>query len=199
MAQHSRKSSDEAVAPATEKVGQLDANQIYRAHGAFVWRNLRRLGIPENLVEDVLQDVFMVVHRRLPEFESRSSLKTWLFGIVLRVVKTHRRSQLRRRVLLDGLATEAEVESDAPSAEHDPAEIIARRQASRLLHRLLDQLDDDKRALLVSVDLEEMTIAEAAEAMNVNPNTAYSRLKIAREKFQEAVMRHLETERSAVR
>jgi RNA polymerase sigma-70 factor (ECF subfamily) len=76
--------------------------------------------------------------------------------------------------------------------------MIARRQASRLLHCLLDQLDDDKRALLVSVDLEEMTIAEAAEAMNLNANTAYSRLKIARQDFQEAVMRHLETERSAV-
>jgi len=198
LAQHLRKSRDEAVAPATEKVGHLDANQIYRAQGAFVWRNLRRLGIPENMVEDVLQDVFVVVHRRLAEFESRSSLKTWLFGIVLRVVKTHRRSQQRRRVLLDGLATEAEVESDAPNAENDPAQMIARRQASRLLHRLLDQLDDDKRALLVSVDLEEMTIAEAAEAMNLNANTAYSRLKIARQEFQEAVMRHLETERSAV-
>jgi RNA polymerase sigma-70 factor (ECF subfamily) len=186
------------AAPATEQAGQLDANQIYRRYCAFIWRNLRRLGIPENMVEDVLQDVFMVVHRRLPEFESRSSLKTWLFGIVLRVAKTHRRSQQRRRLLLDGLAKAAEVESDTPDTEDDPAEIVARRQASRLLHRLLDQLDDDKRALLVSVDLEEMTIAEAAEAMNINANTAYSRLKIAREKFQEAAMRHLATERSAV-
>jgi len=88
----------------------LDANAIYRSHGAFVWRNLRRLGIPENMVEDVLQDVFMVVHRRLPEFAGRSSLKTWLFGIVLRVVKTHRRSQKRRRVHMDNLVAVAEVE-----------------------------------------------------------------------------------------
>jgi RNA polymerase sigma-70 factor (ECF subfamily) len=199
LAQHSRKSSDEAVSPAPDQAGHPDVNQIYRRHGAFVWRNLRRLGIPENMVEDVLQDVFMVVHRRLLEFESRSSLKTWLFGIVLRVVRTHRRSQQRRRVLLDDLATAAEVESDAANTEDDPAEIIAHRQASRLLHRLLDELDDDKRALLVSVDLEEMTIAEAAEAMNVNANTAYSRLKIARQEFQGAVMRHLATERRAVR
>jgi RNA polymerase sigma-70 factor (ECF subfamily) len=198
LAQHLPKSSEEAVAPVAEQAAHLDTTQIYRSHGAFVWRNLRRLGIPENMVEDVLQDVFMVVHRRLPEFESRSSLKTWLFGILLRVAKTHRRSQHRRRVLLDGLTTAAEVESDTAKTEDDPAEMIGRREASRLLHRLLDELNDDKRAILVSVDLEEMTIAEASEAMNVNANTAYSRLKVARQEFQEAVTRYLATERRVV-
>jgi RNA polymerase sigma-70 factor (ECF subfamily) len=196
LAQHSRKSNDVEVAVPGDQAGPLDANAIYRSHGAFVWRNVRRLGIPENMVEDVLQDVFMVVHRRLPEFAGRSSLKTWLFGIVLRVVNTYRRSQKRRRVHMDNLVAAAEVESDVPHGRDDPAELTERREASRLLHRLLDQLDDDKRALLVSVDLEEMTIAEASEAMSVNANTVYSRLKIARREFQEAVTRHLATERS---
>src|SRR5882724_509457 len=65
---------------------------IYDAYFDFVWRSLRRLGVPEATLDDAAQDVFVVVHRRLPEFEARSTVKTWLFGIVLRVVATHRRT-----------------------------------------------------------------------------------------------------------
>src|SRR5882672_3249734 len=75
--------------------------EIYERYGDFVWRNLRRLGIGEEAADDALQDVFLVVHRRLPEFESRSSIKTWLFGIVLRVAQTHLRTVRRRRVHVD--------------------------------------------------------------------------------------------------
>ena len=187
--------------PAEESLGlpeaapePVDVKAIYERYGDFVWRNLRRLGIPEEAVEDVLQDVFLVVHRRLSGFESRSSLRTWLFGIVLRVAKTHGRSLRRRRVHLDNLAAAVDVDTASNRDANDPAEAAARHEASQLLHRLLDQLDDEKRAILVSVELEQMSVTEAAEAVGINLNTAYSRLRAARQAFQEAVMRHRETE-----
>ena len=60
--------------------------ETYRTHFAFVWRTVRRLGVADSSVEDVTQDTFLVVHRRLASFNGKSSLKSWLFGIVVRVV-----------------------------------------------------------------------------------------------------------------
>ena len=65
--------------------------QIYEAYFGFVWRNLRRLGVPEAATDDAAQDVFLVVFRRYHEFEGRSSVRTWLFGILLRVARDHRK------------------------------------------------------------------------------------------------------------
>src|SRR5881394_1497608 len=120
--------------------GPVGVKEIYERYGDFVWRNLRRLGIGEETTDDALQDVFLVVHRRLIDFESRSSVKTWLFGIVLRVAQTHLRTVRRRRVHVDDGAAVSEVESVATCDSEGPAEIAARREASLLLHRLLDQL-----------------------------------------------------------
>jgi RNA polymerase sigma-70 factor, ECF subfamily len=164
--------------------------EIYERYGDFVWRNLRRLGIGEEAADDALQDVFLVVHRRLSDFESRSSIRTWLFGIVLRVAQTHLRTVRRRRVHVDELAAIGEIESVATSDGEGPAEVVARREASLLLHRLLDELDDEKRAILILVELEQMSVPDAAEAMSMNLNTAYSRLRAARQAFQDAVTRH---------
>jgi RNA polymerase sigma-70 factor (ECF subfamily) len=168
----------------------VGVKQIYERYGDFVWRNLRRLGISEEATDDALQDVFLVVHRRLSDFESRSSVKTWLFGIVLRVAQTHLRSVRRRRVHVDDGAAPSEIESVATSDSEGPAEMVARREASALLHRLLDELDDEKRAILILVELEQMSVPDAAEAMSMNLNTAYSRLRAARQAFQDAVTRH---------
>ena len=168
----------------------VGVKEIYERYGDFVWRNLRRLGIAEEATDDALQDVFLVVHRRLADFESRSSVKTWLFGIVLRVAQTHLRSVRRRRVHVDDGAVPSEIESVATSDSEGPAEMVARREASALLHRLLDELDDEKRAILILVELEQMSVPDAAEAMSMNLNTAYSRLRAARQAFQDAVTRH---------
>jgi RNA polymerase sigma-70 factor (ECF subfamily) len=170
--------------------GPASVKEIYERYGDFVWRNLRRLGIGEEAADDALQDVFLVVHRRLSDFESRSSVKTWLFGIVLRVAQTNLRTIRRRRAHVDELAPVSEVESVATSDSEGPAEVVARREASQLLHRLLDDLDHEKRAILILVELEQMSVPDAAEAMNMNLNTAYSRLRAARQAFQDAVTRH---------
>ena len=162
--------------------------EIYAQHADFVFRNLRRLGVHDSLIDDAVQDVFLVVHRRLGDFEARAQVTTWLFGIVLRVAQSYRRSAMRRRARLSD-APSAEVEQIAMTAAEGPVEAFERREASALLHRLLDELDDDKRAMLVCVELEQLTVPEAAESLGLNLNTAYGRLRAARASFNEAVAR----------
>jgi RNA polymerase sigma-70 factor (ECF subfamily) len=162
--------------------------EIYAENADFVFRNLRRLGVPDASVDDAVQDVFLVVHRRLGDFEARSRVSTWLFGIVLRVAQTYRRSATRRNARIS-YEPGNELERMPVAAAEGPLDILERREATTLLHRLLDELDDDKRAVLVCVELEQMTVPEAAESLGLNLNTAYGRLRAARASFNEAVAR----------
>lgn len=158
--------------------------EIYDAHFDFVWRSARRMGVPEAHADDVVQEVFLVAHRRLGDFEGRSTIKTWLFGILYRVVSDHRR-RLRRKGGLDPLP-----EGLAAPPESCPAEQTAKRQRVELLHSLLASLDEDKRAVFVLAELEQMTAPEIGEALGLKINTVYSRLRGARKKFDEALARH---------
>jgi len=157
---------------------------FYREHFPFVWRTIRRLGVQGAAVDDVAQEVFVVVHRRLGEFEGRSSAKTWLFGVVRRVIADHRRT-LRRKPL--GAATDGG-ELDAPTTpEQGPDASAERSERVRLLHRLLDQLDEPKREVFVLAELEGLTMAEISEALGANANTVASRLRAARRDFEAAL------------
>ena len=163
-----------------------DFEALYREYFRFVWRIVRRLGTDPQLVDDVVQDVFLVVHRRLGDFQGRSSAKTWLYGIVRRVVADHRRTQ-RRKPALDA-PTPAQGDLDAmTSDEQSPQASVEQAERVRLLHRLLRQLDDDKREVFVLSELEGLTMAEIAEALDVNPNTVSSRLRAARRELEAAL------------
>ena len=132
----------------------LTPRQLYDSHFPFVWRNLRRLGVPDTILEDAAQDVFLVVHRRWDSFDARwSSVETWLFGILMRVARNHRRSLRRRSWAIPSTGDLVEV---VPSPAAGPAELVARREAVALLNRLLDSLDEDKRAIIVLVDIEQL-------------------------------------------
>jgi RNA polymerase sigma-70 factor, ECF subfamily len=157
---------------------------IYDEHFDFVWRSLRRLGVERSLLDDALQDVFLVVHRRLSQFEQRSSLKTWLFGICLRVASDYLRR--RRHRPLGG-----EPALDLPDVgSPDPLEQAARGEAVAFLDAQLSALDPDKRAVFILSELEDMSGPEIAEAVGVNVNTVMSRLKAARAQFEASVKRH---------
>jgi RNA polymerase sigma-70 factor (ECF subfamily) len=136
-------------------------------------------------LEDVVQEVFIVAHRRLAEFEGRASLKTWLFGITRRVVRDHFRSARRKPLELLGQLEPADV--DAADAETQ----VAAQQGTRLLHALLAQLDQDKREVFVLAELEQMSAPEIALALEQNLNTVYARLRAARQAFEQALGRHL--------
>lgn len=166
---------------------------VYDEWFDFVWRSARRLGVAESSVDDVVQEVFLVVHRRLPDFEGRSSVKTWLFAIVLRVVSDYRRT-LRRKGGLSELPDEPiDDRSASPAAEAE------RAQAVRLLHQLLDELDDDKRTVFVLAELEQMSAPEISEIVGCPLNTVYSRLRAAREAFERALSRYRAREASVRR
>ena len=170
-----------AIVPSPSSTPTSEARfaAIYREHFSFVWRSLRRLGVPNVALEDLTQDVFVVAARRLDEFEGRSTMQTWLFGIAMRVVMARRRSDWRHSRKLDELARQGE-----PSG--DP---IAQRDAQQTLVTLLDQLDDEKRAIYVLAELEGFTVVEIAEGLDANVNTIYSRLRAARTQMRKAADR----------
>jgi RNA polymerase sigma-70 factor (ECF subfamily) len=172
-----------ADAPAPPRT-RADFETIYREHFRFVWRTVRRLGIEGALVDDVVQEVFVVVHRRLGDFEGRSAAKTWLYGIVRRVVADHRRT-MRRKPL--GTAPEGEVLDAASAPEAGPEASAEQAERVRLLHRLLSGLDEAKREVFVLAELEGLTLAEIAEAIGANVNTVASRLRAARREFEAAL------------
>lgn len=168
------------TAPATPAHAFED---VYRESFGFVWRSARRLGVRDAHLDDVVQEVFVVVHRRLADFEGRSSLKTWLFGITLRVVRDHRRSDRRRD-------PGPPVDPDTLRAAGGPAHDAEKAEAVRVLHALLDELDDERREVFVMAELEQMAMPEIADALGINVNTAYARLRIARGEFELALARH---------
>jgi RNA polymerase sigma-70 factor (ECF subfamily) len=166
-------------------------DDVYTAHFPFVWRSVRRLGVDASAVDDVVQEIFLVVHRRLDEFEARSSMKTWLFGIVLRVVRQHRRTLSRKPAQLGGAASiDPDVDRVRDERSRGPQDHLLEREAVRTLHAILDELDDEKREVFVLCELEQMTVPEIAEAVEANVNTVYSRLRAARRDFDQAVARH---------
>lgn len=152
---------------------------VYREHFQFVWRSARRLGAQPATLDDVVQDVFLIVARRLPEFRGEASIRTWLFAITMRVVQVHRRTVSRhlRRV-------EAFAEAHADGGATDP---YARSDAADALLKLLEQLDDDRRAVFVLAELEGMTAQEIAAGLGLNVNTVYSRLRAARLQLERSL------------
>jgi len=179
----------EASAAAPAPPTALRFEEVYDSHFDFVWRNVRRLGVPDAQVDDAAQEVFLVVHRRLSELQSEGSIKRWLFAILLRVARDHRRLIRRKspHTLAPGRAVE--VDSLVDERSQGPHERTARAEGVRLLHKLLDELDDEKRAVFVLAELEQMSAPEIAEALGVNLNTIYARLRAARREFELGVAR----------
>jgi RNA polymerase sigma-70 factor (ECF subfamily) len=162
--------------------------QLYESQFSFVWRSVRRLGVAAATMDDVVQEVFVVVHRNLAKFEGRSSSKTWLFGIVLNVVRAHRRG-LRAEPLQAATAAIADPERVADPAA-GPLELATKAEAVRVVDALLDSLDDEKREVFVLAELEQMSAPDIAHAIGIPLNTVYSRLRLARQEFSAAAVRH---------
>jgi RNA polymerase sigma-70 factor, ECF subfamily len=169
---------DELASPES---GEAAWSALYDAHFDFVWRSLRRLGVPVSSLDDATQDVFVIALRRQDEFEGRSAVKTWLFGIAWNVARNLSRSKTRREdplpeLLVDGRNLGQE-------------EAAARAEAVHTLYELLDGLDEDKRAVFVMAELEEMGAKEIAAVTGVPENTVYSRLRAARSAFETGLRR----------
>ena len=157
--------------------------ELYEAEFSFVWRNLRRLGVGEMDLRDAAQDVFVVVHRRLAEFEGRSSIRWWLYCVVKRVASQARRTQRRREI------PDPEDADEVEAALAGPDESAERAEALALFASLLDELDEEQRDIVILADLEECTAPEIASMLGCNVNTVYSRLRLGRTKLRSAFER----------
>jgi RNA polymerase sigma-70 factor (ECF subfamily) len=176
--------ADRADAPPLAAMTSHDLAAWYREHFAFVWRMLRRLGVPTQNLDDSAQDVFVIVHRRLPDFDPAASVRAWLFGIARRV------AQQQRRKLGTLLRTADElVEHEHSATQLDPQQAAMRAEAASLVHRCLASLDEEKRWVLILSDLEAMSGPEIAQALDLNLNTTYARLRAARKQFVANVRR----------
>ena len=178
----------EATAPAHPKADDARREavpafeQVYEEHFAFVFRMAKGLGIPSSSVDDVVQDVFVVVHRKLPEFEGRAKVRTWLTRILFNVVREHRRARARSRH--DELSEDFH-DDRAKSPEGRAAE----REAARILLDMLDAMEADQREVFVLAEVEQMEMPEIASALGINVNTAYSRLRLARREYEKQLAR----------
>jgi RNA polymerase sigma-70 factor (ECF subfamily) len=161
-----------------------DVESIHREHADFVWRSLQRLGVPDADVEDLLQEVFLVVHRRLGSFDGSSRMTTWLFGICLRVASTYRRRAHRRRE-----RSVEQVPDEASPDDRGPEQAAAVRQAHDRLRVALDSMDLEKRAIFVMFEIDEMACDEIAAILGIPLGTVYSRLHAARKAFELAIDR----------
>ncbi len=170
----------EAQQPAPETPATaLDFRRIYQENANFVWRTMRRLGVQPAHLEDACQEAFLVVHRKLAGFDGKSE-KSWLFAIALRVAADHRKRAHIRRERVTGEVPEVVM----PPSQHDDLE---KSRARDFLQAVLDDLDDDKRAVFVLYELEGMAMPEIADAVGCPVQTAYSRLHAARRRIQDAV------------
>lgn len=155
---------------------------LVRAHYGFVWRLLRRLGLREGDADDAAQQVFLAAAARLGDVEP-SRERSFLYGVAINVGSRARRSQGRRRE--EPLELAGERAAREPNAE----QLLERRQARQLLDAMLDEMPEDLRVVFVLFELEELSTPEIAELCEIPVGTAASRLRRAREDFEERVAR----------
>jgi RNA polymerase sigma-70 factor (ECF subfamily) len=158
---------------------------VYEEQFDFVWTSVQRLGVDASSIDDVVQEVFIVIHARLHTLQRPEALRSWVYGVARRTVSTYRRSK-RTRAIVNATADGLEVASPDPS----PFDVAQTNSDLEFVAKLLAELDEPRRELLALVELHEMTVPEAAAALDMPLNTAYSRLRKARLAFEAALARH---------
>jgi RNA polymerase sigma-70 factor (ECF subfamily) len=186
--------SEPAALPATAstEIGDtVDLRSIYASQRDFVWLTLQRMGVRRPDLEDVFQDVFVIVHKRLHTYRRDAKLSAWLYGICLRSVARHRRRAFRRRERPEGV--ELGEQSAGPFAWHAaapaPDERLHEEEGQARLDRLLDTLEPEQRAMVVMYEIEELGCAQIAALTGVPVGTIHSRLHHARRKLAAAARR----------
>jgi RNA polymerase sigma-70 factor, ECF subfamily len=158
---------------------------VYTQYGPFAYRTLQQLGVRYQDLDDLLHDVFIVVHRRLESFDPNRSVKAWLYGICKNKVLNHRKSARWRREVLESDLPDPSTEELQPN----PEQCMSLEEQRKMLAEVLEVLDLDKRAILVMYEIDGMSYAEIAEVLDIPNGTVGSRLSEARNAFKKALTR----------
>jgi RNA polymerase sigma-70 factor (ECF subfamily) len=157
---------------------------VYHDHFEFVWSCARRLGVPMDAIEGVVQDIFIVVHGRLKTLERPESLRSWLYSVVRTTVSTYHHE---RHARIARESSKPLLDDEAIPMQPSPLDLADLSDELKLLWTLLGELDPPNREVLVLAGIEEMTMPEIAEAIGIPLNMAHSRLRAACQEFEEAV------------
>jgi len=187
------------VEPHTQDSGEVservDFDRVYESMVQYVWSVVYRMGVPRSDAEDVVQEVFVAVYRRLGDFEGRAQLKTWVFSIAVHFAQHYFRTHARKpgnRATADNIHDAEEWSKDhalIDSRESGPASELERMEGLDALDRVLAQLNERQRVVFVLAELEQMTLHDIAEVVGSNANTVASRLRAARKAFEKALAR----------
>lgn len=149
----------------------------YRDHLGWMLHTVRRLGVPPHEAEDAAHDAFSTAWRRLDTYAPERPMRPWLFGIAFRIVSNRKASRTGTEELQPGL--------DAlRGVAHRPDELLEGEVTRLRVLKALEALPLDQRALFVGHDIELTPITELARNCDIPLNTAYSRLRLARQRFQ---------------
>jgi RNA polymerase sigma-70 factor (ECF subfamily) len=160
---------------------------VYEEYFNLVWSAARQLGVSSEALDDVVQEVFVVIHSRLDSVQHIESLRSWVYGVARRTVATYRRARRSRNATGAQYAEVAGWLEPLPRTPYDLS-VLADRQ--RLLLRLITELDEAKREVFALAEIEGFTAPEIAEALDLPVNTVYSRLRAARQAFEQSLARH---------
>lgn len=163
--------------------------RAFEDHFDYLYRTLRHLGIQSSDVEDVLQESFLVMHRRWPDYDPTRPARPWLFGIALRVASEHRRRAVRQV---------PKASLDPPDRGWSPHDALVAKESQATVLSALERIPLSRRAVLVLHDIDQVAMTEIASTLAIPRFTAYSRLRKARKEFAAAV-RHLQKKRIIVR
>jgi RNA polymerase sigma-70 factor (ECF subfamily) len=165
--------------------GQTSSGAEFRAlfseHYAFVCRSLIHFGLSAASADDVAQEVFLVVHRRLDEFDRTRSFRSWVYGIARRAATAFRRNQER--------AERRAAHAEPPAGIGGPDQEFEARQRAAWVEKCLRAMPEEQREVFALAEIEALSVPEVAELLSVPLNTVYSRLRLARERFNRAHQR----------
>jgi len=160
----------------------LEFKAVYEEEFDYVWDALRSLGIRERDLEDLTHDVFLKVFNRLGTYDPTRPLRPWIFGVAFRVASDFRR--LARHQHEAGSSP-----YDSPDHGTRPDNLAAARQELRIVLAALDSLDIERRAVFVMHEINDHSMRELSENLDVPISKLYDRLRSARAEFSEAVRR----------
>lgn len=165
-----------------DSLPDLRFRSVYETYAPSVWNYLRRHGIAAADIEDVVHEVFVVVHQKLAQFDGSApaALRAWVYAIAFRVASEHRRRVSRRREIRSPHAEPMDLSAG-------PEDKLADREARAMLLEALSRLPDEQRQVFVLHDIEEHPMPAIAEILGDSTSTLYSRLRLARERMAKTI------------